>query len=138
MDEAVRARVQRQQVLYQSGRRIEVLITESALHHPVCSPAEMAAQIDRLISVVGLPGVRFGVIPRGRVLPFVLTHGFVVLDDIVLTDTMTSELRIDDPEQVAVYQRVADALWTVASEGPAAIAVLKRASTLPSNAEFDS
>lgn len=48
VDEAVRARLQRSQILYEPGRHIEILVTESALATAVCPPAVMAAQLDRL------------------------------------------------------------------------------------------
>jgi transcriptional regulator with XRE-family HTH domain len=131
LDEAVLARMQRQQLLYEPGRDIEILIAEAALRHPVCTPAELAAQLDRLIAVIGLPGVRLGVLPSGRRLPFVLAHGFAIVGDQVLVDTMTSELRIVDPDQVAAYNRITDRLWPVAVEGDDARALLARLASGP-------
>jgi transcriptional regulator with XRE-family HTH domain len=126
LDDAVRARMARQQLLYESGRSIEILVAEAGLRHSICPPTEMAGQVDRLVSVLGLPGVRFGVLPLGRRLPFAVMHGFNLLDDVALVDTLSSELRIDDPEQVAVYHRVVDRLWPVAAEAGEARAVLAR------------
>ncbi len=126
LDDAVRARMARQQVLYEPGRSIEILIAEAGLRHPICPPAEMAGQVDRLVSVLGLPGVRFGVLPLDRRLPFAVMHGFNLLDDVVLVDTLSSELRITDPEQVAIYHQVVDRLWSVAAEADEARGVLAR------------
>lgn len=70
--------------------------------------------------------MRFGVLPLGRRLPFALMHGFNLLDDVVLADTLSSELRITDPEQVALYHRVVDRLWPVAVEGEEARSLLVR------------
>lgn len=126
VDNAVRARMARQQILYEPGRTIEILVAEAGLRHPICPPPEIAAQIDRLISVIGLPGVRFGVLPLGRRLPFAVMHGFNLLDDVALVDTMSSELRITEPEQIALYHRVVDRLWPVTVQGDEARAQLAR------------
>jgi transcriptional regulator with XRE-family HTH domain len=69
VDEAIRARMLRQRVLYEPGRRIEILVAESALATSVCPPVVMAAQLDRLASAIGLPEVRFGVLPQYRQWP---------------------------------------------------------------------
>lgn len=126
LDDAVRARMARQQVLYEPGHSIEILVAEAGLRHPLCPPREMAAQVDRLASVIGIPGLRFGVLPLGRRWPFAVMHGFNLLDDVVLADTLSSELRITDPEQVALYHRVVDRLWPVAAEGDQARELLGR------------
>lgn len=62
-----------------------------------------------------------------RALPFVVTNGFIVHDDhTVLADTMTAELRINDPDQIAAYHRIVDRLWESAVEGADARAILAR------------
>lgn len=124
VDEAVRARMQRQQLLYEPGRRIEILVAESALATAVCSPAVMAAQLDRLLSVIGLPDVRFGVLPQYVTLPHLLPVGFWIVDDQVYIEHVAGELRVDEPEQVALYNRLADRLWLAAVEGEAARTVI--------------
>ncbi|MGB3440746.1 MAG: helix-turn-helix transcriptional regulator [Actinophytocola sp.] len=124
VDEAVRARMRRSQILYEPGRRIEILVAESALSTAVCPPAVMAAQLDRLMSVIGLPAVRFGVLPAFRQLPHLLPAGFWVVDDEVLVEHAAGELRIDDEEQVAIFNRLADALWSRAVEGDDARAII--------------
>lgn len=69
IDEAVLARMRRQQVLYEPGRSIEILLAEAALRHPVGTPEETIGQVDRLISVIGLPSVRLGILLLDRRLP---------------------------------------------------------------------
>jgi uncharacterized protein DUF5753 len=105
------------------------LLAEAALRHPVGTPEETIGQVDRLMSVIGLPDVRLGILPSDRRLPFVLTHGFAIFDRLVLVDTMTAELRITDPDQVMTYNRVIDRLWKVAVEGDGARGVLGDVST---------
>ena len=35
----------------------------------------------------------------------------------MLVDTMTSELRVTDPDRIVTYNRIVDTLWAVALEG---------------------
>lgn len=128
-DEAVAARMQRQQILYDPGKAIEILIGEAALAHPIAPAEVMAAQIDRLVSLIGLRQLRFGIVPRHRRLPHILAHGYWIVDELVTVETTTSELHIDDPDQVATYHRLTDRLWDVAAEGDAARAILTRAAS---------
>ncbi|WP_027945945.1 helix-turn-helix domain-containing protein [Amycolatopsis taiwanensis] len=125
-DQAVAARMARQQILYQGSKTIEILVAEAALSHPIAPPDEMIVQIDRLISLVGMPHVRFGILPLFRALPHVVPHGYWIVDDRVAVETVTSELEIDDPEQVAIYHRMTDRLWKAAAEGEQAIDILRR------------
>lgn len=124
VDEAVRARLQRSQVLYEPGRTVEILMAESALATAVCRPSVMVAQLDRLQTVVGLPGVRFGILPAYRQLPHLLPVGFWIVDHEVFVEHVSGELRIDDKDQVATYNKLADQLWTSAHEGDEALSII--------------
>lgn len=124
--DAVRTRMERQRILYDGTKTIEIITTEAALHHSVCPPNVLAGQLDRLTAAVGLPGVRFGILPLNRTLPHVLWHGYWIVDDTVYVETVSQELRIIDPEQVALYHRLTDRLWTGAMEGDDARALLAR------------
>jgi len=124
IDEAVAARMQRQEVLYDPSKRFEILVFEAALRYPVAPAGAMAGQIDRLMTVAALPSVRFGVIALDTVLPNVPMHGYWIADDAVLVETVAAELTITDPDALALYDRLTDRLWTVAAEDDAARAIL--------------
>lgn len=126
IDAAVAARIERQRILYDSTKQIDILITESALWYPVSDSAVLAGQLDRLSSLTALSTLRLGVLPAGTRVPHLLPHGFWILDDHVLVETVSDELRIDDPDQVAIYRRLLDRLWTAALEGEDARALLAR------------
>ncbi|MDX3662369.1 helix-turn-helix transcriptional regulator [Streptomyces sp. ID05-26A] len=126
VDAAVRARMKRQQVLYDDDKTIEILTTEAALGMGPFTKAEKLEQIDRLVSVVGLQNVRFGVIPRFTELPNLLLHGWWIVDDEVVVELAHAEDRLTDPDIVAFYGRLTDRLWTVAATGEAARTVLLR------------
>lgn len=124
VDESVSVRMQRQAVLYDSTKTIDIVITEAALRFPVCPRDVLAGQIDRLLALLGLPGIRFGIIPIDTRLPVVAMHGFWIIDDQVIVETIDSEIVLDDADEVALYHRMADAMWSVAVEGVLARAVL--------------
>ena len=62
IDEAVRARVRRQEMLYRPDKRFHFVLTEAALRYRLCAPEVMLGQLDRLISFSALPNVRLGII----------------------------------------------------------------------------
>lgn len=123
-DEAVRIRLERQHALYDSAKRVELLITEAALQYFVCSPEAMVAQIDRLFAIGSLPAVRFGIIPLGARLPTVPTNGFWIVGDTVLIETVDSEINTDSSSDLVTYHKLMDMLWTVAAEGDEARRIL--------------
>lgn len=125
-EEAVRARIRRQDVLYDSSKQIEILMTEWALRSTVCPPAVMAGQLDRLLAVLSLGSVRFGVIPLGVQLPAVPMNGFWIVDDQVVVETVNAEIKVRDMDDVALHERLLGLLWTVAVEGDQARALLAK------------
>ncbi|CRK59186.1 putative DNA-binding protein [Alloactinosynnema sp. L-07] len=122
--EGVRARMRRQQILFEPGRSIELLMTESALLHPLGTPEVMAAQVHRLIAAIGTPNVRVGVLPAGQRLPYPLVHGYWIVDHLVMVETITGESHVSDPDEVGTYMELTDRLWAVAAEGDQARALL--------------
>ncbi|WP_245901061.1 helix-turn-helix domain-containing protein [Prauserella shujinwangii] len=126
-EDAVRARMERQQVLYDETKTIELLMTEAALWFPAAPSSVMLAQIDRLITLQGLPALRLGIIPLGAQLPAGITHNFVMKDDVVTIELITTELATRAPEDVQLFERYLDRLWSVAAEGDDARAILTRA-----------
>lgn len=122
--DAVRTRMRRQQVLYEADRTIELLMTESALLHPVAPDDVMTGQIHRLMATLGVPGVRFGILPVGRRLPYMLMHGYWIINGLVQLETVSAELTVVDPDEVAVYNELTDMLWRAADENDDARALL--------------
>jgi hypothetical protein len=51
-------------------------------------------------------------------------HGYWIVDDTVFVENITAELQIVDPDQVAIYNRLTDQLWSVATEGDQARTLL--------------
>src|SRR5262249_21638994 len=81
VNEAVQARIQRQDVLYRQDKRFHFVLTEAALRLRLCPPAVMLGQLDRLVSLSALPNMRLGII--GMHAQYAATapwHGFWLYD----------------------------------------------------------
>lgn len=81
IDQALAERLQRQQILYETSKRFEFVITEAALHLLLCPPEAMLAQLDRLLGLTsGLPHISFGIIPFGVPLVTTPQNGFILFE----------------------------------------------------------
>ncbi|MFJ3147197.1 helix-turn-helix domain-containing protein [Streptomyces halstedii] len=117
-ERAVRARVQRQEALYNPGKRHRIIMWEGALRALVCPPAVLAAQLDRLSSLIGLDTVELGIVPFAAPLKIHPANGFWIYDDrLVVVEDWHAELWIDDTDSIAVYQRTWDLLRESAAFG---------------------
>lgn len=111
---------QRQQVLYEPGRRFEYVLPESALRFrpgPDDSPRMVLAQLGHLSSLSTLDTVRLGIIPWRRAVRANPMHGFAILgepgvdpDVFVEVYTKTQNLHIRDEAQIATYRELFDRL----------------------------
>ncbi|TGB03203.1 helix-turn-helix transcriptional regulator [Streptomyces sp. MZ04] len=103
---AVRARLRRQELLYDSARRFDILVGEAALRSLICPHAVLAAQLDRLAGLVGLDTVHLGVIPFAASLKIPPTGGFWIHDErLVTVETWHADLWLDDADSIALYLR---------------------------------
>lgn len=127
-EEAVRARVKRQEMLYEPGRTFHIVMWEAALHSLVCPPAVLAAQLDRLSGVLGLDTVSLGIVPFGAPLKLPPANGFWIYDErLVIAEDWHAELWLDDAESVGLYLKVWQALADSAVYGADAHRVITRA-----------
>ncbi|MFJ1790679.1 helix-turn-helix domain-containing protein [Kitasatospora griseola] len=127
IEEAVNARVRRQELLYRRGKRFHVVLWEAALRARLCPPAVMVAQLDRLSSVVGLDSVTLGIVPFEAALDLPPANAFWIHDErLVVTEDWHAELWLDDPDSIALYLRVWESLNRSAVHGPAAQRVIAR------------
>lgn len=128
IEDAVRARVRRQELLYQPGRTFHLLMWEAALHAGVAPPDVLAAQLDRLASVIGLDTVQLGIIPFGAQFAIPPANGFWLYDDrLVIVEEWHAELWLNDTDTVSLYQRVWDTLDKSAVYGTQARRLIARA-----------
>jgi transcriptional regulator with XRE-family HTH domain len=116
--ESVRARMERQAILYDQEKQFRFLVTEAALRYLVCPPVVLRGQLDRLLAVASLPNIELAVIPTAVQLPFPAMHGFWIYDDkLVLVDTVSAELVLKDRDDIELYVRLFERLWEIAVRG---------------------
>ncbi|MBF9066546.1 helix-turn-helix domain-containing protein [Streptacidiphilus fuscans] len=105
--QAVEARMERQRALYQPGHEFHFVLTTAALRARLCPPEAHRGQLDRLLAVASLPGVRLGVIPDGTALPLAPLHSFWAFDErLVQVETWTAEINVTDADEIDLYLRV--------------------------------
>lgn len=126
--DAVAARMQRQQILYRSGKQFHFVITEAVLRYRLCPPDVLAGQLDRLVSLSTLTTIRFGVIPFECQLPVAPVHGFYAYDQsAVHIEHLTAELKLTQPSEITTYLTFFDRLAKSARYGSEARVVIMRA-----------
>lgn len=127
---AAAARVERQQILYQDGRRFEFLISESALRWAP-ERSVMGAQLDRLLSLATLPTVEIAVLPVDREgVP--AWHSFILhrpadgSPDYVTTELVHGGQEVAEPDAVASYAVLWGQLWKAALHGDEAMTMIRK------------
>ncbi|MFI6298836.1 helix-turn-helix domain-containing protein [Nonomuraea sp. NPDC050790] len=118
VDDAVEARMDRQRVLYRGDRRFMFVIEEQALRTRVGDPDVMAGQFDRLISSMSLQRVSLGIIPAGASREIWPAEGFLMFDDLtVRVETVSAQLTITQPREIALYGRTFERMQAIAAYG---------------------
>ncbi|MBF6065214.1 helix-turn-helix transcriptional regulator [Nocardia terpenica] len=127
LDEAVSKRLERQQILYQRKHKFHFLIAEQALYTTVGNNHIMIGQMDRLLAVVSLPRVTFGIVPT-QTQYRVPTSNFIIFDNSrVMVETITAEMTITQPREIALYGRAFDTLAKQSVTGDAARLLIRKA-----------
>lgn len=124
IDAGIAKRMERQQFLYHGDRRFHVLLAEQALLTTVGNDSVMIGQLDRLLVAAGLPRVTLGIVPAAAEIPQQTTN-FVMFDDRMTTvETITAELTITQPREIATYGRTFDMLAELSVTGDIARALI--------------
>lgn len=124
IDTGIAKRMERQRFLYHGDRRFHVLLAEQALLTTVGNDSVMLGQLDRLLVAAGLPRVTLGIVPATAEIPQQTTN-FVMFDDRVTTvETITAELTVTQPREVATYGRTFDMLAELSVTGDIARALI--------------
>lgn len=92
----------------------------------LCPSPAILAQLDRLQTVVGLPNVKFGIIPMGVPLATAPQNSFQMYDDLAIVETFVGETTHQGDDAVA-YARVMERLWAQATTGEDARRLILRA-----------
>ncbi|WP_067668632.1 DUF5753 domain-containing protein [Nocardia miyunensis] len=135
LDDAVALRMARKRVLQRGGHRFHILIGEAALRRTAGDSAVMAAQLESLLNDVRQPNLRLGVIPLDAEYRAPATN-FVMYDRAqVITETVSAELTITRPSEIALHEKTFTLLAGQAAYNDAARALIKNALNLRTGAE---
>ena len=119
-------RMERQRILYQPGRQVQVVMLEGALRARVVSAETLAGQLTWLISAIGLPALELGIIPFEAAVPVWPTAGFRLYDDLVIEEAVEGENQVADPEIIARYEKDFGLLREAATRNRDAVPVIQR------------
>ncbi|MFJ5225330.1 helix-turn-helix domain-containing protein [Streptomyces sp. NPDC088400] len=127
-EEAAIARVARSEIIYDAGRRFAILIEEDVLYYRFGDAEVMSRQLAYLLSILALPNVSFGIIPRTAVRAMWTLEGFVIYDEAqVQVETLSADMNITRPGEVTVYLRAFRKLSEMAVYGKAAKTLIQEA-----------
>jgi transcriptional regulator with XRE-family HTH domain len=125
LDEAVAARMERQRVLYQRGKRFAIVLEEQALRTWFGDAGTQAGQLDRLLAAMSLPTVSVGIIPLMVERAAVASTGFWIFDDVLVAlETPTASIEVTRPQEIDLYARMFTHLQAAAVYGKAARAII--------------
>jgi transcriptional regulator with XRE-family HTH domain len=128
IEAGIQARMDRQQILYRGDRKFHMVITQSALTLGIVSAEVIGGQLDRLLALSSLPRLHLGIIPTRAEHKFFPLHGFWILDDReVLFETISAEVKLTQPREVAVYRKAFERLASSAVYGRDAWNLITRA-----------
>ena len=116
VEEAVRARMNRNRLLHAAGHRFTMIIEESVLWYRLGDSETMAAQLGHLLSAIALPSVSLGVIPFSASERQMWTlEAFTVFDDArVHVELLSAQVTVTAPSEITLYARAFDKLAEMA------------------------
>ncbi|MFD9890648.1 helix-turn-helix domain-containing protein [Amycolatopsis sp. NPDC059027] len=119
--EIVARKLDRQRILYDTGKRFDFLFTEAALRWRLLSAPGMAIQLDKVVSFAALSSVSVQVIPLTVTMADAPLEVCVIYDDRLVTiETSASGLALRDPRDIAFYRAQFDYFSSCALGGEAA------------------
>jgi len=128
LDAAVAARMERQKVIFEAGKRFVVVLEEQALRTWFGTAEVQAGQLGRLLEMMSVPTVSLGIVPLMTERTGVASAGFWVFDDsLVALETPTASIEVTRPQEVELYARMFEHLRGAAVFGAAARGLIIRA-----------
>jgi transcriptional regulator with XRE-family HTH domain len=127
VDGAVEARMQRQELLAESGPKFTVVMSEGVLRWQAGSPQAMEEQLRHIEEVQKNEQVRVGIIPFSTAVRVFPLHGFDIYDRrAVIVGTETATALLTERADVEAYERLFTELEQLASFDDAASSTLAR------------
>jgi transcriptional regulator with XRE-family HTH domain len=126
--EAVAARLARSRFLYEGGHHYAVLMEESVLRYRTADIDAMRGQLRHLLAVMPLASVSLGIIPFTAQRTVWPLEAFYLHDDTVaMVETLTAEIKVTQPRELADYAKAFSGLAEMAVYGDAARALIRTA-----------
>ncbi len=130
---AVAARLERQAILFDAGRRFLFLVGEAALWARPGSQEAHRAQLDRVRQVAGLATVELRVLPLTAAPPDWHTPGFIIYEGLgeggesyLHVGLLHANVSPSEPDAVDRYQTTFDRLWAAAVGGAEAVRLIAK------------
>lgn len=127
LDDAVTARMERQRILYQRDKRFHFLLGEQALYTTFGDNHVMIGQLDRLYSIIGMPRVTLGIVPRAARGTVVVENFFMFDNRLVKVEGHSAGIQITQPREIALYGRAFDVLASLSVTGDEARRLIRAA-----------
>jgi transcriptional regulator with XRE-family HTH domain len=128
LDAAVAARMERQHVLFQAGKRFEVILEEQALRTWFGDAQTQAGQLGRLLELMSVPTVSIKIIPLRTERTGVPSAGFWIFDQsLAALEIPTASIEVTRPGEIELYTRMFAHLDDAAVGGAAARRLIVRA-----------
>ncbi|MFD5748985.1 helix-turn-helix domain-containing protein [Streptomyces sp. NPDC127033] len=126
--EAVAARIARSRFLYEGDHRYVVLMEESVLRYRTADPEAMRGQLRHLLAVMPLASLSLGIIPFTAQRTVWPLEAFYVHDDtMAVVETLTAEIKVTQPREIADYAKAFTSLAEMAVYGDTARALIRAA-----------
>jgi transcriptional regulator with XRE-family HTH domain len=126
LDEAVAERQKITGYLYDPTRHFQFILDEAVLRTFRFSPQVMRAQLMRLQAVIGLPNVRFGILPLDRFVTETGNNSYTIYEDTVFVEHVFGQDTYVRADAVQAYRDDLDRLWTEAVEGAEALDLIEQ------------
>ncbi|HLK02513.1 MAG TPA: helix-turn-helix transcriptional regulator [Streptosporangiaceae bacterium] len=122
VEEAVRARMNRNRVIRSPDHRFAMLVEEAALRYRLGGTDVMAEQLGHLLDSVTLPQVSLGVIPFSATGRRMWTlENFTIFDNArVHVELLSAQVTVTAPSEIMLYVRAFEKLADLAVFGPQA------------------
>jgi transcriptional regulator with XRE-family HTH domain len=125
---AVEARMARSHVIREGDHQFALLVEEDVLYHGFGSDDTMVGQLAYLLTIMSLPSVSLGVIPRTTPRQMWPIETFMVFDEKqVSIELLSADVTLTVPSEVTLYVRAFAELADMAVYGPQARALITEA-----------
>lgn len=133
VDDAVRVRMLRQEILYDDKHQFEFVMTEAGLRWRPGPLPVLAAQLAHLAAMVALPSVTFSVIPSGVLAHAIPRCGFILFENItdggdpfVAVEIDHQRVTVTEAGDVDIYRAQYGLLRRSAINGDEAVAFVRQ------------